>query len=98
MILYSLFLRREIREWTKPPFYFRDESPAADHMIGFLPKYNKPYWAGYCDIPDGCEFATAKELFEAKIYGGRSIKQRWDEIVIVNIGGISVYDWAPSHF
>lgn len=61
----------------------------------FLPQ---PYWAGYCDVPDGCEFKTAQELFEAKIYDGKSIKDRWSELVIINFGGISVYDWKESWF
>lgn len=61
-------------------------------------KWFKPYWAGYCDIEDGCEFKTAKELFEAKIYDKRSIKDRWDELVLINIGGISADDWEKSWF
>ena len=52
----------------------------------------------YCDIEDGCEFKTAKELFEAKIYDKRSIKDRWDELVLINIGGISADDWEKSWF
>ena len=79
-------------------FYFLSESSAEDYMIGFLPEYDAPYWAGTCDIPGGCEFKTARELFEAKIYGGRSIKDRWDELVIVNIGGIGVSYLDPSSF
>lgn len=66
--------------------------------IGYLSQHEKPYWAGYCDIEDGCEFKTAKELFEAKIYDKRSIKDRWDELVLINIGGISADDWEKSWF
>ena len=44
-------------------------------------------------LPDGCEFQTAKEFFEAKIYDGRSIKDRWSELILTQIGGINVDDW-----
>ncbi len=46
------------------------------------------YWAGYgCDVHNGVGFISAKELFEAPIYEGRSIKDRWDEITWDRIGG-----------
>ena len=39
------------------------------------------YWAGDgCDIHSGVEYLTARELFEAPIYGGKSIRQRWGQI------------------
>ena len=79
-------------------FYFRSDPKKVEHYIGYLSQYEKPYWAGYCDIEDGCEFKTAKELFEAKIYDGQSIKERWNELVFINIGGISVEDWDKSWF
>ena len=79
-------------------FYFRSDPLSEDHMIGYLPQYDKPYWVGGCDVPDGCEFNTAKEMFEASIFDGRSLKERRDDVVIVNIGGISVYDVKKSWF
>lgn len=79
-------------------FYFRSDPQEVEHYIGYLPQYEKPYWAGYCDIENGCEFKTAKELFEAKIYCGQSIKDRWDDLVLINIGDISVNDCAKSWF
>lgn len=45
---------------------------------------------GYCDVPDGCEFITARDMFEAKVFDGLSLHDRWYETVIVSIGGISV--------
>lgn len=93
----SLF-EKGIREVDETSFYFRPESPFYDHMIGYLPEYEEPYWAGDCDIPDGCEFKTAKELFEAKIYGRKSIRDRWDELEMIHFGGFDVDDWDPSLF
>jgi len=63
------------------------------YFIGCLRQYDKPYWAGLCDIPDGTEFATAEELFTAKIYDGLSIKDRWDNVVVEQIGGLPTVDW-----
>lgn len=46
------------------------------------------YWAGCgCDIPNGTEFSSAQALFDAPIYGGRSIRDRWDEITWHEIDG-----------
>ena len=77
-------------------FYFVSDPKETEHYIGFVTHFStdKPFWAGHCDIPDGCEFSTAKELFEAPIYDGKSIKDRWDEVVLCDIGGIpaSEYD------
>lgn len=41
-----------------------------------------------CDIEGGREFATAKEMFEAPVFDGKTIKERWDEVVVFQIGGI----------
>jgi hypothetical protein len=49
-------------------------------------------------VPDGCEFASAEELFNAKIYGGRSIRERWHDIRIFQIGGISIDDWVADDY
>lgn len=75
-------------------FYFKSDKNEEEHYIGFIPQYDEPYWAGYCDIPDGCSFMTAEELFNAKIYDGKSIKDRWNEIVIHQIGCISAESWS----
>ena len=73
-------------------FYFSDE-PDEDHYIGCSPKDEEPYWAGYCDVNGGCTFATADELVNAKIYDGKSIRERWDDIVITHIEGMCLKDW-----
>ncbi len=71
-------------------FYFRSDPEETVHYLGYLPQYEKPYWAGYCDVPDGCEFFSAKELFEAKIYDGKSLKDRWNDAVLIELGAIPV--------
>ena len=83
-------------------FVFKDDPHKIEHYIGYLPQYEFPYWVGYCDVEDGCEFKTAKELFEAPIFDGKSIKDRWDEVEIIATGGINIDEWdekfcVPDH-
>lgn len=89
---FEIFVSKaEIADETS--FYFTDDENEEEHMIGFIAKYEKPYWIGGCDVKDGCDFSTADELFHAKVFDGRSIYDRWDKIVFVNFGGIDVNDW-----
>lgn len=74
-------------------FFFDDDAKEEEHYIGFLPQYEKAYWAGYCDVKDGCAFHTAQELFTAKIYAGQSIKDRWQHLRLVEIAGVPITDW-----
>ena len=86
-------------------FYFKDDKEEVEHFIGYMPEYkdgrhtvknDKPYWAGLCDVPDGCEFSNAKELVEAKIYNGKSLQERWNEIVIFSIAGLFCEEWMNN--
>ncbi|WP_455716376.1 hypothetical protein [Anaerosporobacter sp.] len=88
--LLDLFIKGEGVDETT--FYFNNDEKKEEHYIGYLPQYEKPYWAGYCDIKDGCEFSSAKELFTAEIYDGQSIEQRWKQFVLTTIGGIPLDD------
>lgn len=74
-------------------FYFVDDPQKSEHYIGFLPEYEKPYWVGYCDIPDGCEYYSAEELVEAKIFDGKSLRKRWEYVRIISIWGLNLDDW-----
>ena len=56
-----------------------------------------PYWVGDCDIQDGCEFDTAEELFQAKIFDGQSIQERWEHLILVNVGGFGAEDWIDCY-
>lgn len=83
----------EGRSIDETRFYFADDEAAEEHYIGFLPKYAKPYWVGYCDIEDGTEFGTALELVNAPIFNHRTLKERWNEVQIVSIDGIPFSEW-----
>lgn len=78
-------------------FYFIDDPEQKEHMIGCIRKCDRPYWIGYCDIPDGCEFYTALEMLEAKVFNGKSIKERWNEIELITIGAINYNEWLEMY-
>ncbi|MCH5199587.1 MAG: hypothetical protein J1F60_01415 [Oscillospiraceae bacterium] len=78
-------------------FYFDDDPKKEIHYIGCIREYEKPYWAGYCDISNGCSFLTAKELFTAKIYNRKSIEDRWEHLVLSEIGGIPAPYWIEHY-
>ena len=78
-------------------FYFSDDIDKAEHHIGFLPQPEQPYLADCCDIPDGIAFQTAEELVDAKIYQGKSLRERWDCVRFINIGGVS-FDYWLNHY
>ena len=78
-------------------FYFSDDPLKTMHFIGYVPQDDAPYWVGACDIEGGCDYKTAKELFEAPIFDGRSIKDRWDKILLLQIGGIAMKEWKPEY-
>ena len=83
-------------------FYFSDDPEEIEHFIGYIPKYKdkvykKPYWIGKCDIENGCEFETADELFCAKVFDGESIRDRWDQVVLFQIGGIETDFWMQMN-
>ena len=67
-------------------FYFNDDADKSEHYLGC-----------YCDVPDGCEFDTAYELLNAPIYDGRSLRERWENVVFEEIGGLSVDDWLKLY-
>ena len=78
-------------------FYFLDDPNETDHCLRCLREYEKPYWVGNCDIPDGCEFVSASEMMEAKIFDGKSIMERWNSVILCNIGGVPVEDWLDQY-
>ena len=78
-----LYLFEQTENVDETGFYFDDDPEEDDHYLGYIPEFkgeivDKPYWIGYCDIDGGCEFKTATELFEAKVFEGKSIKERWE--------------------
>ena len=78
-------------------FYFADEPEEEERYLGYIEGHEQPYWVGRCDNPNGCEFATAEELVQAPIYQGRSLKERWNQVRIVEIEALSVDYWLEYY-
>lgn len=78
-------------------FYFSDDPEELEHFIGYLPQYEKPYWIGLCDIENGCDFLTAEELFNAKVFDGKSLKDRWEDVILFQIGGVDIEVWLELY-
>ena len=104
---YALFLRclKECAdEMNETEIWFLDDEDRGECILGYIPyislnnrdkKYfDKPYWIGTgCDVKDGMDFLTAEELLEAKVYGGRSIKDAWNQVWVIVLGMTSPEDW-----
>ena len=74
-------------------FLFSDDPTKQEHYLGYLPHNEAPYWVGYCDIAGGCDFQSAAALVSAPIFGGRSLKERWDTVIIQSVQGLPLEDW-----
>ena len=80
-------------------FNFTSDDPDYERFLGCLTdvRPNKLYWAGYCDLPDGFDAATADELFDAPIYDGKSLKERWGEVNLLAFGWIEPDEYISRH-
>jgi len=74
-------------------FYFTDDTAKTERFLGYIKTSEKPYWVGYCDIPDGADYMTAEELVNAKIYNGKSLIEMWDKIRFISINGLPFDQW-----
>lgn len=81
------------KDMDETVFIFMDDPQEEIHYLGYQPQYAQPYWVGFCDAPDGCEFLTAEELLNAPIYQGKSIRERWDMVQLITINEIPLEIW-----
>ena len=71
-------------------FYVENSDKYCDCWMGFNKKFSEPYWYGLTpDGKNGYDFKTAEEMFNAKVFDGRSIKDLWRDIYFTSINGIS---------
>lgn len=97
---YAEFLRIfEHDDWflIDETVFYLDYAPDEEYYLGCLREYEEPYWAGYCDISEGGCFRTASALLNAKIFHGRSVKERWENVRFFQIGGIPVETWLELY-
>ncbi|MBR1821443.1 MAG: hypothetical protein IJ769_07470 [Clostridia bacterium] len=97
---YVLDLFRHNAGIDETTFSFVNAGADDYHYLGCLPNGlhpETPYWAGYCDQPDGFSCATAEDLFNAPIYGGRSLRERWSEVKIHAFGYVPIEEFIKWH-
>ena len=58
--------------------------------------YDRPFWIGDCDIPNGVDFATAEELVNAPVFGGKSMREVWPQMEIDGAAGMPVEAWMAQ--
>ncbi|MBQ8512312.1 MAG: hypothetical protein IJ497_06835 [Clostridia bacterium] len=68
-----------------------------ERMIGWMDGQEKPYWIGGCDIPNGTEFFTAEELLDAPVFAGKSMRERWDEVIWLELIGLDPVEWMRMY-
>jgi len=69
-----------------------------ERMIGWSKEWARPFWIGGCDIDGGADFPSAEELINAPVFSGRSMKDRWNEVIWLELNGIDPHEWAELHF
>lgn len=73
-------------------FSFNQDDPQILHDIGVSKGERQPYWAYFLDGSNVKRFHTAEELFNAKIYGGQSLRERWPDVTIVHMNGLPIVE------
>lgn len=89
---YDFFFERILKEKCigEMSFCFEDEK---EKFLGIMKEYERPYWIGECDNKDGMDFESAKSLVDAKVYDGKSLRERWAEVEIISIDALSAEEW-----
>lgn len=104
---YDLFLRclKECADrMDETEILFLDDEERGECIMGYIPYiminnrekkwFDNPYWIGTgCDVRDGADFLTAEEMLETRVYGGRSIKEAWNNVCVLCLGMIPIEDW-----
>lgn len=96
-IPYEIFSPKfsERKNFFEISFYVENSDKFCDCWMGFNKDFSEPYWYGLTsDGKNGYDFKTAEEMFNAKVFDGRSIKDLWHDIYFTSINGISARDWV----
>lgn len=62
------------------------------YTIGWIGETEKPYWIGGCEGQDA-QFSSAEELMNAPVFGGKSLRERWDDILWLSLMSIPPDEW-----
>jgi hypothetical protein len=82
-------------------FIFTDDLFPYECWIGYCTQFgNPPYWIGDCDTEDDDSrmFETAEELFNAKLYKGKSLKECWNTVKVIQVEGMCLDCWYECQY
>ena len=74
-------------------FAFESDNDDVLRFIGISNSEKEPFRVGVSDRPEAKRYQEIDDLFNDKIYDGQSLKERWFEVIIYGIGGLSVDKW-----
>ena len=92
-------LQRECVMLENVDFFFSDDPRKKIYKIGFCKGVLiDPYVISTCDLEEGLSMVTPQEIFEAKVFRGRSLKEQWDRVVITEMNDVGVKYLKRSWF
>ena len=78
-------------------FFFDDDPEKKQCCILYEEKYNEILFDAYCDYPpEGAWFTSVDKLVNTPLFKGQSIKDRWEYILVHQIGGYRTRTWLAS--
>lgn len=92
-----LLLNESAFRFVSDPISPRQPGYITERMIGWCEGEKHPYWIGGCDNDREAQFDTAEELLHAPVFSGRSMADRWHEILWLSLMSIDPSEWT-EHF
>ncbi|HFU4202989.1 TPA: hypothetical protein ACGO8F_000561 [Streptococcus suis] len=77
-------------------FSFETDDVDVLRSFGYSKEAEQPYWIRENKHMDERSFTSSAPLFSSLLFDGKSLRERWNEVVIYSIAGQSLNDWL-SH-
>ncbi|QHW36903.1 hypothetical protein GZH82_06020 [Staphylococcus ursi] len=77
-------------------FSFKSDNNDVCYFIGCINGEENPYSEFFSDYSELKTFENVEELFNSNIFNGKSLKERWTEVLIDSINGIQFGDWLTQ--
>ncbi|HFI0796425.1 TPA: hypothetical protein ACGO8I_002131 [Streptococcus suis] len=74
-------------------FSFETDEEKELCSFGYSKEAEQPYWIRENKQTDEKSFISSALLFSCPLFDGKSLRERWDEVVIYSIAGQSLNDW-----
>ncbi|HEL2401917.1 TPA: hypothetical protein TZS69_000873 [Streptococcus suis] len=74
-------------------FSFETDEESELRSFGYSKEVEQPYWIRENKQTDERRFTNSAPLFSSPLFDGKSLRERWYEVVIYSIAGQSLNDW-----